>query len=290
MLGYQHCTYVLDPSIRSAIIKHLTEEHGIVHECKTDVNVWHADFKSTIEASNLSNQMWNPTLLTGDTDWCKDSLFLITGFVDGVRKCVSWNCLQLFGADTESTYEAKFLLKSAATDQPLATWIIPVFNVLDNGHDYRNLLQISPCEVPFWFIKNICKNIDDIPLSVQIQPTTRERKGNQEANAGVWTYSTETKLAADLDNASGALGSHPSVGCDGCLQEPIIGKRHKCLQCEDYDLCENCMAAGQHAHHIFVGLATPEQAQDFRSILAIRVRTDQNRQTQGLSRICKVKS
>ncbi|ODM92666.1 E3 ubiquitin-protein ligase Siah1 [Orchesella cincta] len=46
---------------------------------------------------------------------------------------------------------------------------------------------------------------------------------------------------------------------NGEAKKPVVGKRHKCLQCSNYDLCENCMAAGTHAHHVFVGLPTPEQ-------------------------------
>lgn len=31
-----------------------------------------------------------------------------------------------------------------------------------------------------------------------------------------------------------------SVACDACDQLPILGKRFKCLECHDYDLCERC--------------------------------------------------
>ncbi|CAL8068172.1 unnamed protein product [Orchesella dallaii] len=271
MLGYEYCTYVLNPSTRSTLIKHLTEEHGIVKECKTEVRVWHADFKSTIEASGLNNQMWNPTLLIGDADWYKDSLFLITDLVDGIRKCVSWNCLQVFGADTGSSYEAKFILKNEATDEPLITWITPVFNLLDNAYEHNDLLKISPCEVPFWLIKNACENGNDIPLYVQIRPTIRKRKGKQETDVEVWTFSTDTMSALVLDNASKPVVTHQGVICDGCGQKPITGKRHKCLQCRNYNLCTKCMVADHHAHHIFVVLATPEQAEELPSaVSAIR--------------------
>lgn len=36
---------------------------------------------------------------------------------------------------------------------------------------------------------------------------------------------------------------HIDISCDGCDEEPIIGKRFKCQVCEDRDLCETCMRA-----------------------------------------------
>ena len=44
--------------------------------------------------------------------------------------------------------------------------------------------------------------------------------------------------------------------CDG---EPIRGIRYKCLQCEDYDLCENCLLSGVHDQHLFLRIPTPDQ-------------------------------
>ena len=34
--------------------------------------------------------------------------------------------------------------------------------------------------------------------------------------------------------------------CDGCGQAPIKGIRYHCLQCEDYDLCQDCYDKGTH--------------------------------------------
>eukprot|EP00445_Apocalathium_hangoei_P009095 CAMPEP_0203879530 /NCGR_PEP_ID=MMETSP0359-20131031/23974_1 /ASSEMBLY_ACC=CAM_ASM_000338 /TAXON_ID=268821 /ORGANISM="Scrippsiella Hangoei, Strain SHTV-5" /LENGTH=669 /DNA_ID=CAMNT_0050798971 /DNA_START=53 /DNA_END=2062 /DNA_ORIENTATION=+ len=35
---------------------------------------------------------------------------------------------------------------------------------------------------------------------------------------------------------------HYGVGCDGCLMFPIVGKRFKCLDLDDFDLCQACWA------------------------------------------------
>ncbi|KAF8931717.1 hypothetical protein BGZ58_007460 [Dissophora ornata] len=50
------------------------------------------------------------------------------------------------------------------------------------------------------------------------------------------------------------------ASCDLCLN-PIIGVRHKCFQCPDYDLCESCLpsAKSQHKDHTFIPIAYPGQ-------------------------------
>merc|ERR1712047_175765 len=42
-------------------------------------------------------------------------------------------------------------------------------------------------------------------------------------------------------------------GCDG----PVVGPRHKCLVCLDYDLCATCEARGLHVHHKMIRLPAP---------------------------------
>ncbi|GMI19249.1 hypothetical protein TeGR_g12953, partial [Tetraparma gracilis] len=55
-----------------------------------------------------------------------------------------------------------------------------------------------------------------------------------------------------------AGGAHPftrsvhlNVTCDGCQCSPIRGPRHKCDQCEDFDLCASCYrnVARHHPEH-----------------------------------------
>lgn len=44
---------------------------------------------------------------------------------------------------------------------------------------------------------------------------------------------------------------HPKVACNGCGCYPIFGVRYKCTECDDYDLCQECMNLGGH-HHQFL--------------------------------------
>jgi len=44
--------------------------------------------------------------------------------------------------------------------------------------------------------------------------------------------------------------------CDNC-QQPIVGIRFKCTQCENYDLCEQCEPLPVHPEHSFIKIAKP---------------------------------
>jgi hypothetical protein len=51
---------------------------------------------------------------------------------------------------------------------------------------------------------------------------------------------------------------HEGVRCDSCGTMPILGVRHKCTVCEDYDLCGNCFAKKDHdPSHIFLCIRRP---------------------------------
>jgi hypothetical protein len=52
---------------------------------------------------------------------------------------------------------------------------------------------------------------------------------------------------------------HSGITCDGCGISPIEGVRYKCMNCADYDLCEQCELNGVHAHHVFLKLKQPLQ-------------------------------
>jgi len=62
-----------------------------------------------------------------------------------------------------------------------------------------------------------------------------------------------------------AGGSHHGVTCDGCGISNFTGTRHKCLDCNDYDLCHDCAINGittkQHSEHHHMQTISPPSDQ-----------------------------
>ena len=53
-----------------------------------------------------------------------------------------------------------------------------------------------------------------------------------------------------------------SGACDVCGTSPLVGVRYKCVNCDDFNMCEKCDAsgAGEHEHfpmHVFLKLRQP---------------------------------
>ncbi|KAG0202321.1 hypothetical protein BGX28_005142 [Mortierella sp. GBA30] len=81
------------------------------------------------------------------------------------------------------------------------------------------------------------------------------------------TFRPIEKSEAESEQASGASHSlnrpaqevvHHLASCDVCLS-PIVGVRHKCLHCPDYDLCQGCHPLAQihHKGHTFIPISHP---------------------------------
>lgn len=61
-------------------------------------------------------------------------------------------------------------------------------------------------------------------------------------------------------------GVHRFVTCDGCEESPLCGRRHKCTQCENYNLCTSCRDNQVHDHDIFEEISKPKSAVNVKRI------------------------
>lgn len=63
-------------------------------------------------------------------------------------------------------------------------------------------------------------------------------------------------MKSPLPDANGPKNYHIHFGvtCDNCDQDPIIGFRYKCLECEDFDLCSKCESSMAHGDHAMIRL------------------------------------
>ncbi|XP_016984798.2 protein ref(2)P [Drosophila rhopaloa] len=114
---------------------------------------------------------------------------------------------------------------------------------IDTDHDEIEIVNQNDYEI---FMAKCEAN-----MHVQVAPlvTVEEPKASQQqdssANAG----------APSVDDPSN-FTIHDSVECDGCGLAPIVGFRYKCIQCNNYDLCQKCEAAHKHPEHMMVRMPT----------------------------------
>eukprot|EP00041_Stephanoeca_diplocostata_P015782 m.302725 g.302725 ORF g.302725 m.302725 type:complete len:428 (+) comp20151_c1_seq2:195-1478(+) len=85
--------------------------------------------------------------------------------------------------------------------------------------------------------------------SDELDPASRKRESQ---NLLQLLYS----IANDQAHKEGYV--HRGVSCDGCGQKPLRGIRYKCMNCSDYDVCENCEEKDRHNRaHVFVKIRVP---------------------------------
>lgn len=74
-----------------------------------------------------------------------------------------------------------------------------------------------------------------------------------------------TDFSNDGPNSNN-VSLHENIHCDRCRKAPLIGSRHKCIQCKDFDLCSDCYVLHKEAlgrvhdpKHVFVEYLRPRE-------------------------------
>ncbi|EME46621.1 hypothetical protein DOTSEDRAFT_70590 [Dothistroma septosporum NZE10] len=101
-----------------------------------------------------------------------------------------------------------------------------------------------------------CTTCDDFDLCIKCH--TSNKHGHHPAH-GFEPSTAETilPLAAETKLAAGRNVRHNAI-CDGC-DKKVYGIRHKCLNCPDWDYCNDCVKDARHNHpsHRFAALYEP---------------------------------
>ncbi|ODM92662.1 E3 ubiquitin-protein ligase SIAH1 [Orchesella cincta] len=257
-IGFKNCNFSLDPSNLPMAVKHFEENHGAASEKGNQVVIWHTDFNSAMKST--TNRKWNPVLLNTGKAGSNKSLFMILGRVDIRRDFASWRCIQICGSGDKCSdiFEAEFGFGNASEIQIPCRWTIPVVKSVEDN--LSAFITFCPIEIPLWLISGICLSVEDVPISVLIQNAKKSKERTLKKLPEVWTFSSQIETLQALTSFSGGEASHNYI-CSECHVCPLLGKRFKCLQCVDFDLCETCMEQmGTHSH-IFAVIRTANQSE-----------------------------
>ncbi|KAI8981131.1 hypothetical protein BD414DRAFT_464073 [Trametes punicea] len=90
---------------------------------------------------------------------------------------------------------------------------------------------------------------------------------------GTYNEARSRSLRGNASVQPHALVQHANIHCDECRQSPLVGVRHKCLDCDDYDLCTSCISnPDRRSHHdgshAFFPITVPGDLGAFQAALA----------------------
>eukprot|EP00117_Sycon_ciliatum_P017879 scpid29475/ scgid16701/ Next to BRCA1 gene 1 protein; Neighbor of BRCA1 gene 1 protein len=119
--------------------------------------------------------------------------------------------------------------------------------------------EIDGPDAPKWFIKYMSeKRAEEQEMVSAVKDSIVSGVLQGLDGAVVASVSANTMKTAPAEASSRPKYHHQNVYCDGC-EQPVVGTRYKCGNCDDYDLCEVCEAKGNvhRDDHVFLKLDKP---------------------------------
>ncbi|EKM57408.1 uncharacterized protein PHACADRAFT_91720, partial [Phanerochaete carnosa HHB-10118-sp] len=107
------------------------------------------------------------------------------------------------------------------------------------------------CEKPIFGVRHKCIECTDFDLCQDCISVVSIRFQHEYVHTFLpIEYPWDHRPFRDASVAS--YNIHPDVQCDGCGHSPVIGVRHKCLSCDDFNLCSACFDTFEKrsAHHV----------------------------------------
>lgn len=243
------------------------------------------DFKSVTAKRKLTGKMWTPIILKdGDSD--NSPTFVILTLGNTSDKSISWVSIFLGDFSDGAEYHADFFVKSESEEASNLEWKIPCVDLLHSSVSLQNPVFRIPISV---LLQHYCQNGG---VTVTGFLTTRRKKRVHERDAkmgGLETrvvsilenkpkldqamyapmrYQLSSELRAILlpspDEASGPT-NFPIATCNTCGRGNLTSVGYKCLQCAEFNLCQNCwMVKEVHKQHVFVEMRDADQKEMIR--------------------------
>ncbi|EGT40113.1 hypothetical protein CAEBREN_02803 [Caenorhabditis brenneri] len=91
----------------------------------------------------------------------------------------------------------------------------------------------------------------------KLQNAVERLSGLESKIASIQAVDQKQSAPAEKVNRPFPPAKH-SASCDACLGD-IIGHRYKCLECADYDLCEQCEKKSVHYEHALIRIVHPSK-------------------------------
>lgn len=88
-----------------------------------------------------------------------------------------------------------------------------------------------------------------MPLVAALMAEVNKKVRKQKKLESINDLEEEEEEEEESENETELVGPiHDGIQCDYCGVEPIVGIRHKCLSCSDYDLCDLCFIVKDDFH------------------------------------------
>ncbi|KAI1792171.1 hypothetical protein LXA43DRAFT_1093983 [Ganoderma leucocontextum] len=133
------------------------------------------------------------------------------------------------------------------------------------------------CTKPIEGVRHKCLVCDDYDFCITCISDPSKRQGHNPIHAFFAIITPQDKALYDKARTQAQPQGvrHESVVCDTCRTSPLVGVRHHCLDCRDYDMCTECISNPQlrlkhDLTHGFFPIPTPADLTSYNGASEVR--------------------
>jgi hypothetical protein len=246
LLGIPSCKV---RSTKTGICQHMVADHGVIISENDRAQVHYLCVKS----EHIGNKIcWRPCVFQ-----CFREMFFLKCEFNPTTQSLSWT--PFAHSRDENVKNIRITLKvSSPSQNATVEWKGPAQSLFQKAENETAALLLP--------LKNYCSlfqtdsNNDTLILHICFElmaPLEPEPDLNllKIESSPIFIEPLGEAFQAGLQEAQRPSPIHIGVTCDICSRPDITGVRFKCLECEDYDICEQCeRTSTQHDHHLFARL------------------------------------